>query len=127
MQSDISSRLYALLGVLVSCGDLFLVAFYTCLVFLLGYSRRSSSCFSFFFFNDTAPPEISTLPLPAALPISRPAGFTAAVAVGRCARAGGASRRASCRTSRLGCQTRKRSTRKPYSRHRPRRSGSKSA
>src|SRR4029434_10196619 len=33
-------------------------------------SPRSLSCFFFFFFlNDTAPPEISTLPLHAALPI----------------------------------------------------------
>src|SRR5260370_105204 len=31
------------------------------------YSRRTSSFF--FFFNDPAPPEISPLPLPAALPI----------------------------------------------------------
>src|SRR2546430_5129213 len=48
-------------------------------------ASRTSSHFSFFFFNDPAPPEISTLPLPDALPISprRRAGGAERPAAGR--------------------------------------------
>src|SRR2546430_13844768 len=37
-------------------------------------SRLRSLCFFFFFLNDTAPPEISPLPLPDAFPISGQVG-----------------------------------------------------
>src|SRR5260370_20783840 len=48
-----------------------IVFFFFPFVFFLFFSLPPF-LFFFFFFNDTAPPEISPLPLPAALPISDP-------------------------------------------------------
>src|SRR5256886_5478619 len=47
------------------------------LLVIFPYTQSHLHGFIFFFLNDTPPPEFSPLPLPAALPISRPEGLLA--------------------------------------------------
>src|SRR2546430_14590785 len=49
--------------------DYYAVSMYCSIYFFFLYLTSSSLVFFFFFFNDTAPPEISPLPLHAPLPI----------------------------------------------------------